>query len=181
MPVKVTAPSGKVIPVDSVPFKQRANCEFTAPETGVYRINCDPGANFVTVDQSTHPLCLTSNGSPIRLMAATGDFYFHVPAGIEKWAVGVFGGGAGERVSATLYDSTGKQVWSEKDINTPKLYTETHKTSATGETWRLVLDRPSAGGFEDHYVLLVGIPSVLALTPGELLVPADLPEKQPEK
>ena len=177
MPVKVMAPSGKVIPVDSVPFKQSANCEFTAPETGVYRISCDPGANFVTVDQSTHPLCLTSDGSPIRLMAATGDFYFHVPAGIEKWAVGVFGGGAGERVSATLYDSTGKQVWSEKDINTPKLYTETHKTSAAGETWRLVLDRPSTGGFEDHYVLLVGIPSVLALTPGELLVPAETLEK----
>src|SRR5690606_21291243 len=100
MPVKVTTPSGKAISVDSVPFKQSATCAFTAPETGVYRITCDPGANFVTVDQSSHQVCLTSEGAPIRLMAATGDFYFWVPAGIEKWAVGVSGGGPGEPVSA---------------------------------------------------------------------------------
>ncbi|MCA9021547.1 MAG: right-handed parallel beta-helix repeat-containing protein, partial [Planctomycetaceae bacterium] len=50
MPVTVKAPSGKVIPVNPVPFKESANCEFQAPDTGVYRISCDPGANFVTVD-----------------------------------------------------------------------------------------------------------------------------------
>lgn len=177
MPVTVTAPSGKVIPVDSVPFKQSTNCKFTAPETGVYRINCDPGANFVTVDGSTHRLCLTSDGAPIRLMAATGDFYFWVPAGVEKWAVGVFGGGAGERVSARLYDPSGKQVWSEQNIEKPKLYTGTRKQHTTGELWRLKLDRPTEGAFEDHYVQLVGIPAVLALTPGELLIPVESPEQ----
>ncbi|QDT90019.1 right-handed parallel beta-helix repeat-containing protein [Gimesia algae] len=177
LPVTVIAPSGKVIPVPAVPFKETATCEFKAPETGVYRINCDPGANFVTVDQSTHRLCLTSEGAPIRLMAATGDFYFWVPAGVEKWSVGVFGGGVGERVSARLYDSSGQQVWSEQNIVKPKLYTGLHKQNPAGEMWRLVLDRPTEGGFEDHYVQLVGIPAVLALTPGELLVPAETVEK----
>ena len=177
MPVKVKAPSGKVIPVAVVPFKQSANCEFTAPETGTYQISCDPGANFVTVDKSSHRLCLTSEGAPIRLMAATGDFYFWVPAGVEKWAVGVFGGGVGERVSARLYDPSGKQVWSEQNIEKPKLYTGIRKQHTSGEMWRLVLDRPTEGGFEDHYVQLVGIPAVLALTPGEMLVPVETPEK----
>ena len=177
MPVTVRTPSGKVIPVAVVPFKQSANCEFTAPETGVYRISCDPGANFVTVDKSSHRLCLTSEGAPIRLMAATGDFYFWVPAGVEKWAVGVFGGGVGERVSAKLYDPSGKQVWSEQNIEKPKLYTGIRKQHTSGGLWRLVLDRPTVGGFEDHYVQLVGVPAVLALTPGEMLVPVEASEK----
>ena len=177
MPVTVKSPSGKVIPVAVVPFKQSAKCEFTAPETGVYRISCDPGANFVTVDKSSHRLCLTSEGAPIRLMAATGDFYFWVPAGVEKWAVGIFGGGVGERVSAKLYDPSGKQVWSEQNIEKPKLYTGIRKQHTLGELWLLVLDRPTEGGFEDHYVQLVGIPAVLALTPGEMLVPVEAPEK----
>ncbi len=177
MPVTVIAPSGKVIPVAVVPFKQSANCEFAAPETGVYRISCDPGANFVTVDKSSHRLCLTSEGAPIRLMAATGEFYFWVPAGVEKWAIGVFGGGVGERVSARLFDPSGKQVWSEQNIEKPKLYTEIRKQHSSGELWRLVLDRPTQGGFEDHYVQLVGVPAVLALTPAEMLVPVEAPEK----
>ncbi|MAX38933.1 MAG: hypothetical protein CME33_20450 [Gimesia sp.] len=177
IPVKVTTPSGKAIPVDSIPFKQSATCAFKAPETGVYRITCDPGANFVTVDQSSHQVCLTSEGAPIRLMAATGDFYFWVPAGVEKWAVGVFGGGPGERVSARLVDPSGKQVWSEQNIAEPKLYTATGQQQAAGKLWRLVLNRPTEGAFEDHYVLLVGIPSVLALTPGEILVPAEALQK----
>ncbi|MCA9018619.1 MAG: hypothetical protein KDA74_00625, partial [Planctomycetaceae bacterium] len=82
-----------------------------------------------------------------------------------------------ERVSATLFDPSGKQVWSEQNINKPKLFTGTPVASETGETWRLVLERPTEGGFEDHYVLLVGIPSLLALSPEELLVPAGSPEK----
>jgi len=177
MPVTVMAPSGKVIPVAVVPFKQSANCEFSALETGVYRINCDPGANFVTVDKSSHRLCLTSKGAPIRLMAATGEFYFWVPAGVEKWAVGVFGGGVGERVSARLFDPSRRQVWSEQNIEKPKLYTGIRKQHSSGELWRLVLERPTKGGFEDHYVQLVGIPAVLALTPGEMLVPVEASEK----
>jgi hypothetical protein len=171
MHVKVVAPSGKTIPVASVPFQESATCEFKAPETGVYQLNCDPGPNYMRVDASSHRLCLASDGAPIRLMASTGDYYFYVPAGVEKWAVGVFGEGAGERVSAKLYNPSGKQVWSEQNVAKPTLFTRTRPQNSPGELWRLVLSRPTQGGFEDHYVQLVGIPAVLALTPGEMLVP----------
>ncbi|QDU49555.1 right-handed parallel beta-helix repeat-containing protein [Gimesia panareensis] len=177
MPVTVVAPSGKTIPVAAVPFQQSETCKFRAPETGIYQFRCDPGANFVTVDASSHRLCLASDGAPIRLMASTGDYYFYVPAGVEKWAVGVFGEGAGERVSAKLFDPSGKQVWSEQNVAQPTLFTRTRPQNSPGELWRLVLARPTQGGFEDHYVQLVGIPAVLALTPGEMLVPGEKTQK----
>ena len=177
MPVTVIAPSGKTLPLASVPFQESATCEFKAPETGVYQLNCDPGPNYMRVDASSHPLCLVSDGAPVRLMASTGAYYFYVPAGVEKWAVGVFGEGAGERVSAKLFDPSGKQVWSEQNVAQPTLFTRTQRQNSPGALWRLVLERPTQGGFEDHYVQLVGIPAVLALTPGEMLVPAS-PKKK---
>ncbi len=173
MPVTVVTPSGKILPVVDVPFKMSAECKFVAPETGTYRISCDPGANFVTVDASSHRICLTSKAGPIRLMASTGEFFFWVPAGVEKWAVGVFGGGPGETVSATLYDPSGKKVWRVQNVDKPELYTANNTDRTQGELWKLVLDRPTQGGFEDHYVQLIGVPSLLSLTPSEILIPTE--------
>ena len=172
MPVEVTAPSGKVAKVIQVPFKESAACEFIAPETGSYHISCEPGTNFVSVISSSHKLCLASEGGPIRLMAATGDFFFWVPPGTEKWAVMVVGGGGEECVNAALFDSSDKKVWSEQSIAKPTFFVNNSGKKNQGEVWRLTLDKPTKGFFEDHFVQLLGVPSVLSLTRESLLIPA---------
>lgn len=172
MPVEVTSPSGKMIKVIQVPFKQNATCEFVAPETGAYHISCDPKANFVSVHSTSHQLCLSSGGQPIRLMAATGDFFFWVPADVEQWAVMIIGGGSGEAVNATLYNPSGKKVWDKQSIEKQTFFVGNRRKSHSGELWRLNLNKPTKGFFEDHSVQLLGVPSVLSLTPEAMLVPA---------
>ncbi len=172
MPVTVTAPSGKVLKVVQVPFKESAACEFEAPETGSYFIRCEPGTNFVSIVSTSHRLCLASKRGPIRLMAAAGDFFFWVPSGVEKWGVIVIGGGGKERVNAALFDSSGKNVWSQQNIASPTLFASNNGKSKQGEVWRLTLSKPTNGFFEDHFVQLLGVPSVLSPTRESLLIPA---------
>ena len=145
--------------------------QFTAPQTGTYHIDCDPKANGITVTSTSHRLCFVSQGNPIRLIAATGDYFFWVPPGVKQWGIVVNGSGADEKVNATLFNSSGKKVWSQQNIAKPELFVSKRGASSKGEVWRLTLNRPTTGRLEDHDVQLLGLPSVLSLTPETLLMP----------
>ena len=172
VPVQIVGPSGQPVKRFSVEFLQEAETEFTAAETGVYRVECQPDGHTVRMASSSHAALIAADSGPIHLLNTTGEFYFLVPAGVPQFAVRFWGSGDLERVSAAVFDPSGKQVWKQADISTAQSYQVQRQDSERDEVWRLELSRPSVGVLEDHYVELRGIPTVLGFRPDGLLAPA---------
>jgi hypothetical protein len=172
VPVQIVGPSGQQVKRFSVEFLQEAEAEFAAAETGVYRVECQPGGHTVRLASSSHAALIAADAGPIHLLNTTGEFYFLVPAGVPQFAVRFWGSGDLERVSAAVFDPSGAQVWKQDDISTAQSYQIERQNSERDEVWRLALSRPSVGVLEDHYVELRGIPPVLGFRPDGLLAPA---------
>lgn len=172
VPVQVVGPSGKSVKRLSVEFLQDAEVEFIAAETGLYRVECQPDAHTVRVASSSHAALIAADSGPIHLLNTAGEFFFLVPAGVQQFAVRFWGSGDLERVSATVFDPSGAQVWKQDDISTAQSYQVQRQDSGHDEAWRLVLSRPKVGVLEDHYVELRGIPTLLGFRPDGLLAPA---------
>jgi hypothetical protein len=172
VPVQIVGPSGQPVKRFSVEFLQEAEAEFTAAETGVYRVECQPDGHTVRMASSSHAALIAANSGPIHLLNTSGEFYFLVPAGVPQFAVRFWGSGDLERVSAAVFDPSGTQVWTQADISTAQSFQLQRQHSERDEVWRLALSRPSVGVLEDHYVELRGIPTVLGFRPDGLLTPA---------
>jgi len=175
MPVTATAPSGLETLSAKAAFKEETAFEFTAPETGAYRISLDPGANTAQVTRTTNPFCITTMGEPIHFLSTIGDVFFYVPGDVTEFALKVFGEGSGEGVHATLYDSRDRQVEDRDDITQPHQFVVGREATAEGEVWRLHLQKPGGMAMEDFYVQLQGLPSVIAPTRDAVLAPVRRP------
>ncbi|MBN2452588.1 MAG: right-handed parallel beta-helix repeat-containing protein [Lentisphaeria bacterium] len=171
-PVVITAAAGKEAARGEVPFQGEAEIAFTAPETGVYRVQADPDRNRLAFVASTHPLNLAGEKGPIRLIRAAGTYYFHVPAGTEAFGVRISGEGVGEAIRATLLNPRGETVHDADDAVQTQQFEVILPEPSRGETWSLRLSRPGTMAWEDHSVDLRGIPPLLAPSPEALLVPA---------
>lgn len=171
LPVVVTGPTDKVVKRSSIPFKQEGEVTFTAPVTGLYRVTADPGANYVQVTASSHPLAVDGSGGPVHFYSTQTTLFFWVPAGTTEFGVRVFGEGAGEGVKAALIDPTGNLVEEKDNILRTYQFVATLPAPSKGGAWRLRMARPSAVAMEDHYVDLRGVPPLLAPSREGLLVP----------
>jgi hypothetical protein len=172
VPVQIVGPSGKQVKRFSVEFLQEAEAEFTAAETGIYRVECQPDGHTVRIASSSHAVLIAADSGPIHLLNTSGEFYFLVPASVPQFAVRFWGSDDMERVSAAVFDPSGAQVWKQADISTAQSYQIQRQDAERDEVWRLGLSRPSVGVLEDHYVELRGIPTVLGFRPDGLLAPA---------
>jgi hypothetical protein len=172
MPVRVFNPAGKEVVRFSVPFKQEAEGKFTADQTGLFTLVCQPDHVTAQVSSSTHPVCLAGNSrGQLHLLGTTGDFYFYVPADAGQFGLRFKGEGEGERVSAAVFDATGKCVWEQPNIATSQSF-RMERTSATqGEVWHFRLSRPTIGVLEDTHVEIRGLPPVLGFTADSVLRP----------
>ena len=171
VPVEIVGPSGKPVKQLSVEFLQEAEAEFTAAETGLYRVECRPGTHTVRMASSSHAPLIAADSGPIHLLNTAGDLYFLVPAGVEQFAVRFWGSGDLERVSATVFDPSGAQVWKQDDISTAQSYQVQRNDSKRDEVWRIGLSRPKVGVLEDHYVELRGVPTLFGFRSDGLLAP----------
>ncbi len=171
-PVIVTAPSGAEALHTTVPFKAETEVGFIAPETGVYRVSFDPGANRFQIANASNPMALLLEEGAVNLIHSPGSFSFYVPPGTTEFGVRVAGQGPGEAIKAALIDPQG-EVFGEVDnqFQTHQFEVELDRPSE-GEVWTLRLDRPSGSTWEDHYVDLRGVPPLLAPAGTTLLVPA---------
>jgi hypothetical protein len=172
-PVRIVSPSGKQVKRLAVEFLQEAEAEFTAAETGVYRLECQAGSHTIRVASGSHAPLVASDAGPIHLLNTAGEFYFLVPAGVKEFAVRFWGEGDLERVSAAVFDPSGTQVWKQDDITTAQSCQIQRKDTARDEVWRLKLSRSKIGVLEDHHVEMRGIPTILGFRPEGLLAPAE--------
>lgn len=171
-PVRIVSPSGKPVKRLGVEFLQESEAEFTAAETGVYRVECEAGSHTVRVASGSHAPLVASDAGPIHLLNSAGEFYFLVPAGVKEFAVRFWGEGDLERVSAAVFDSSGKQVWKQDDITAAQSCQIQRQDAARDEVWRMKLSRSKIGVLEDHHVEMRGIPTILGFRPDGLLAPA---------
>ncbi|HID77107.1 MAG TPA: right-handed parallel beta-helix repeat-containing protein [Planctomycetaceae bacterium] len=168
--VTVVTPRGKRLRLGRVPFQQEATLCFEASETGLYRVPVDCGANKVQLVSASHPACVSGESGRIRLIGATGDFYFYVPADTKEFGVRIFGEGQ-EAVGAAVFDPDGKQVWSRPAITSPEQFVGQPGRVHQGKVWRIQFRRPTTGPMEDFYLQLQGIPPFLSSSPKTLLKP----------
>ena len=171
MPLVVTAPSGEEVASAAAPFMKQADVAFRAPETGVYDVRATPWANCAGIVSSTHPLNLSGDARPMHFYHSPKELFFRVPAGTEEFALRVFGEGA-EGVRATVFGPDGKVVQEQDNITELHQFLFTLPEPSAGETWSVRLVAPSEGVMEDNYLVILGIPPLVASHREALLTPA---------
>ncbi len=167
--IVAVSPSGKKIAAGEVPFQTTAAVGFEAPESGLYRIPVNAGANKVGVGACSHPVAVSGEDGPIHFIGAAGDLFFLVPAGTKKFGALVYGEGKGEAIKAALFDPAGNQTHEKDNIILPEMFAPDAPPAAQDQVWRLRLSSPSSGTCEDNYVDLRGVPPFLSRNPGALL------------
>jgi hypothetical protein len=168
----IKGPSGNEVKRVEAAFTQETEVAFTAPESGVYRIAADPGANYIQIPVSSHALNVSGDDQPIHLIGSAGEVFFWVPAGTTEFGVRVCGEGLGEAVKAALVDPTGKVVEEKDNVAQTYQFVATLPQASKGEAWSLRMAKPTALAMEDHYVDLRGIPPLVAGSRDALLMPA---------
>lgn len=171
MPVLVAGPDGTPVCEARVPFDGEATVSFTAPQTGVYHVTADGGANKMRLSDWSHPMAL-GGGEEVRFMQYAGELQFYVPRGVTLFGVRVWGEGVGEGVKATLVDPAGEVVASEDYIVQTFQFELELEEPSPGAVWTLRTERPTQGTWEDYYVELRGVPPLLTPAGANLLAPA---------
>lgn len=173
MPVVITGPDGKEVHKTSTPegFNQDTAIQFTAPATGLYRLQAVPDPNQMQFTASSHPLNFTAQGEAIHFIASVGQVFLYVPKGVTEFGVRVYGEGLGEGVKAALCDPTGKVIEEKDNIAQTSVLSATLAQPATGEIWSLKLARPSGMAMEDYYLVPLGVPPLLAPSKEAILAP----------
>jgi len=170
-PITVVSPSGEEITTAQIPFEQEGEIAFTAPETGLYRLQADPGSKYISYRASTNPINLTTDGAPLGLISGGGTLYIWVPKGTEEFGIVATGEGAGEGVRVALYDPAGELVQEQDNVSAAVMLHVKLDAPSQGEAWRLDISRPSELYFEDHSISVRGVPPLLAPSPEALLMP----------
>lgn len=169
-PVRAISPSGKEIRLPAAQGEAGTPCSFAPDETGAYRLICEPPSGTARITAANRPACLFSERRPFHLLGSSGELFFWVPKGVAEFAVKVSGGSPGESVKASLCGPSGQVVEMKDNIESHQFLVAGAAESA-GSVWSLRLERPSEGVLEDYYVLLQGIPPVMASDRDALLTP----------
>jgi hypothetical protein len=122
MKIKALSPSGKMINLPEAKcMEQTNNYSFTAQETGVYAINCNPRGNKLSIKDSKVPysIMLPTKGY-LALYRPQGRVYFGIPAGISEFTVEI-GGQGSETVNAAVYIGK-KRIASANSISAPRKF-----------------------------------------------------------
>jgi hypothetical protein len=168
-PIVVVSPAGEEIATARIPFEEEGEVTFTAPETGLYQLQAKPGSKYISYRASSHPINLTTEGAPVGLIAGGGTLYVWVPEGVQEFGIVATGEGAGEGIKVALYDPEGELVQEEDDVAAAVLLHARLDAPSQGEAWRIDVSRASELYFEDHSLLVRGVPPLLAPSPEALL------------
>ena len=153
------------------PFKQQTQIAFRATESGLYQIRLVPWANQARIVDSSHRLCLSSDTAPIHLYGSPGGLFFWVPSGTVEFALRVFGEGEQEGIRAAVCDPSGRIVQEKDNITALHQFLVTLPGRSTGAVWSVKLSPPSTLIIEDHFLLILGIPPLVAASRDALLAP----------
>lgn len=165
---ELIAPSGKTSKLTGEASDDGVSTRFAVrvEESGWFRIAVDVGANAFRWEAESTPI-LTAARPALNLIGTTGEFWVYVPKNATDFGVRVSGDGA-ERVSATLFDPSGNEVWRSENIAgiaTWTLPVDEKKGRPTASPqpgfWRVRFDKPTVGVLEDFYLTIQGVPALV--------------------
>ncbi|MDD2597750.1 MAG: right-handed parallel beta-helix repeat-containing protein [Kiritimatiellae bacterium] len=163
-PVVISGLDGKTLKSSAMlAFKQELTIQFSAPQTGFYRLEFDAGQNSFLLQAANVPVALDATVQPVKLIGSQGTLYVAVPAEVKLFAFAV-SGNDGEGVKASVIDPSGSVAWLRESLFDLDRFTFDGNTAQSG-LWRIKLERPAAGGFEDYSVDVLGVPGCLFLNP----------------
>lgn len=164
----LTSPSGKTANLAGEASEDGVSTRFAvrAEESGWFRVAVDVGANAFRWEAESTPM-LTAARPALNLIGTTGEFWVYVPENAADFGVRVSGDDA-ERVSATLFDPSGKQVWRSENIAGIATWTfpvdeKTGRPTAPPQAgfWRVRFEKPTVGVLEDFHLTIQGVPALV--------------------
>ena len=108
----------------------------------------------------------------VNLIRPIGTLYYSVPEGVNRFAIQIEGQGSAETVKAIIRDASGRIVDQQDNIAAPHVFVLERKTAAAPEIWSVTLEQASEGVLEDVSIQTLGVPSIFAATPGDLVGPS---------
>ncbi|MEI7731119.1 MAG: right-handed parallel beta-helix repeat-containing protein [Verrucomicrobiota bacterium] len=168
MSVEIFSPSGKKLRGVKVEPDSAQTIEFESPESGLARLVCDANPGSFTIAAAGNPVFLLPEDGTFHFVSMASDYYFAVSSGSPAFGVKVTGDGTLELVKATLTSPSGKVIWQADAIAKPHSHVVKRGAPEYAGVWKLRLERPTHGTFEDHFLELRGVPPVLALQPDAL-------------
>ena len=162
----LTSPSGKTTKLTGEALEDGVSTRFAVrvEENGWFRVAVDVGANAFRWEAESTPI-LTAARPALNLIGTTGEFWVYVPKNASDFGVRVSGDDA-ERVSAILFDPSGKQVWRSENIAGISAWTlpvdeKTGRPTAPPQSgfWRVRFEKPTVGVLEDFYLTIQGVPA----------------------
>ncbi len=160
-PILVKDMNGKTLAKIPLPDTDKSKFTFAAPAAGFYGLEFDVGGNAFLLDGADCPVAVSALEGDVHFVYSAGDFWFVVPEGTPHFAFFPTGLG-GEHAGVSLFDPSGKCVWTQADLNCTERVKI--KTPAAG-LWRVRIARPKTGCFEDSHYGLAGIPGFFFLSP----------------
>lgn len=142
--------------------------ELTAIETGWHSINVTNGAHSFEISDASTPI-LTAARPNLNVIYTAGEFCFYVPKNADDLGVRIVGSSA-ERVTATLFDPSGREVWRAENAESLAVWTfEPNENGAKARPepgfWRIRFEKPTLGVLEDYVVTILGVPALLRGAP----------------
>lgn len=166
--VALTTPSGKTSTLTGEAAEDGVLTRFAvrAGESGWFRVAVDVGVNAFRWEAESTPI-LTAARPTLNLVGTIGDYWVYVPKNAPDFGVRVIGDGA-ERVSATLFDPSGNQVWRSENVDGVATWTlpvdeKTGRPTAPPQAgfWRVRFERPTVGALEDYHLTIQGVPALV--------------------
>ena len=188
MSLHLLAPSGKRNNIAQFSGKEGSQAlSFIAKETGAQIIEFDPSGGWFEFGlEKTGPQGVAAQmlalDEPIHFFGESGlgTFYFYVPENTADFYVEVAGDDlGGERVKVSVYGPNGKLVETQDKIgDIAHKIVVSRRNAFRGEIWSLKTEKAADFCLEDFYIDLVGIPPILSLEKGSLLVPGQKNERK---
>ena len=135
-------------------------------ESGWQTLSVEVGASAFRWEAESTPI-LTAARPTASLIGTVGDYWFYVPKNAPDLGVRIVGDGT-ERVSATLFDPSGNEVWRVENVDGVATWTlpvdpETGRPIAPPQAgfWRLRFEKPTVGVLEDFHLTIQGVPALV--------------------
>ena len=165
-PLLVKTLDGKTIKkIKMAGFKEPVSVKFTPKKTGVYRLCVDSDGNSFVLRTANVPVAFDTSVESVGFIGSKGSLYLPVAEGTELFAIEIAGYGENEGVKASVFSPEGELVWSRDTIIEVDRFTANHGEGRKGGLWRVQMERPASGGFEDYSVSALGVPGLLFLHP----------------
>ena len=163
-PIVVTNSQGRKVAKIPLPGLDETEFSFNAPTPGFYRMSVDVGRVAFWLAEADAPVAIDATAHAQGFIYSVGSLWLSVPPKTEKFAL--YASGAGEeRVRVTLTDPQGICRWDRDNISS-------WERSVVGGNpqsglWKVTMQKPSKGHFEDASLDVAGIPGFFFLSPGK--------------